>query len=299
MKKISFVYDTQKIEFAVMKSKRKSLSIAIQPDGNLLVKAPFFMSDDEIVKWVKTKTGWIVRQRAKILEQQQQNPPKQYVTGEKFLYLGKEYELEKGDLFLIDCEKEHEYSAVSETWDFCYVHINYHPHLQEYYNGICESGENVAFHYPQFYKDCFLKLESFSYEMNAKIEIKASAIVLSTILDLMTISEKDIPQNIKSCANYIAENFTEDISVEFLASIAGLSKYYFIRNFYKYYDSTPYEYLTFCRINHSKNLLISTNASIEQIAGDCGFSSVVTFNRCFKNKEGCSPSNFRKGLKMG
>ena len=94
MKNISFVYDTQKIEFAVMRSKRKSLSIAIQPDGNLLVKAPFFMSDDEIVKWVKTKTGWIVRQRAKILEQQQQNPPKQYVTGEKFLYLGKEYELE-------------------------------------------------------------------------------------------------------------------------------------------------------------------------------------------------------------
>jgi len=94
MKKISFVYDTQKIEFAVMKSKRKSLSIAIQPDGNLLVKAPFFMPDDEIVKWVKTKTGWIVRQRAKILEQQQQNPPKQYVTGEKFLYLGQEYKLE-------------------------------------------------------------------------------------------------------------------------------------------------------------------------------------------------------------
>lgn len=94
MKKISFVYDTQKIEFDVMKSKRKSLSIAIQTDGNLLVKAPFFMSDDEIVKWVKTKTGWIVRQRAKILEQQQQNPPKQYETGEKFLYLGQEYELE-------------------------------------------------------------------------------------------------------------------------------------------------------------------------------------------------------------
>ena len=94
MKNMSFDYDAEKIEFAIIKSKRKSLSIAIQPDGNLLVKAPFFMSDAEIVKWVKTKTGWIVRQRAKILEQQQQNPPKQYVTGEKFLYLGQEYELE-------------------------------------------------------------------------------------------------------------------------------------------------------------------------------------------------------------
>ena len=94
MKKAAFVYDTQEIAFVIEKSKRKSLSIAIQPDGNLLVKAPFFMTDAEIVKWVKTKTGWIIRQRAKIQEQWQQNPPKQYVTGEKFLYLGEEYELE-------------------------------------------------------------------------------------------------------------------------------------------------------------------------------------------------------------
>ena len=94
MKKMSFEYDTEKIEFAIIKSKRKSLSIAIQPDGNLLVKAPFFMLDSEILKWVKTKTGWIVRQRAKILEQQDLMQPKKYITGEKFWYLGQEYELE-------------------------------------------------------------------------------------------------------------------------------------------------------------------------------------------------------------
>lgn len=94
MRNMSFQYDTEKIEFAIIKSNRKSLAIAIQPDGNLLVKAPFFMSDSEILKWVKTKTGWIVRQRAKILEQQEMNSPKKYITGEKFWYLGQEYELE-------------------------------------------------------------------------------------------------------------------------------------------------------------------------------------------------------------
>jgi len=94
MKTMKFQYDVETIEFKVTKSKRKSLSIAIQPDGNLLVKAPFFLSDAEILKWVKTKTGWIIRQRAKIIEQQEINPPKHYISGEKFLYLGKEYELE-------------------------------------------------------------------------------------------------------------------------------------------------------------------------------------------------------------
>lgn len=91
---MSFQYYTEKIEFAVVKSKRKSISIAIQPDGNLLVKVPLFMSESEILKWVKTKMAWIIRQRAKVLEQQSLNPPKQFVTGERFWYLGKEYELE-------------------------------------------------------------------------------------------------------------------------------------------------------------------------------------------------------------
>ena len=94
MRNMSFQYDTEKIEFAVVKSRRKSLSIAIQPDGNLLVKAPLLMSDGEILKWVKTKTSWIIRQRAKVLEQQEENPPKQYVSGEHFWYMGQEYELD-------------------------------------------------------------------------------------------------------------------------------------------------------------------------------------------------------------
>jgi len=94
MNKLKFSYETEQIELVIQKSKRKSMTIAIQPDGNLLVKAPFFLSDDEIVKWVKTKTGWIIRQRAKILEQQQGSSPKQYAAGEKFLYLGQEYVLD-------------------------------------------------------------------------------------------------------------------------------------------------------------------------------------------------------------
>ena len=94
MNKLKFSYENEQVELVIRKSKRKSMTIAIRPDGNLLVKAPLFLSEDEIIKWVKTKTGWIVRQRAKILEQQQENLPKQYVTGEIFLYLGQEYVLD-------------------------------------------------------------------------------------------------------------------------------------------------------------------------------------------------------------
>ena len=94
MKKLVFQYETETIEVTVIRSKRKTLSIAIQPDGNLLVKAPLGLSDGEILKWIKSKTGWIIRQREKVLEQQNSNPPKRYRTGERISYLGCEYELE-------------------------------------------------------------------------------------------------------------------------------------------------------------------------------------------------------------
>ncbi|MBR5127551.1 MAG: M48 family metallopeptidase [Roseburia sp.] len=94
MRKIIFQYETETIEVSIIKSNRKSLSIAIQPEGSLFVKAPVALSDDEILKWIKSKTAWIIRQREKLLNQQRVNPPKRYVTGEKFSYLGCEYELE-------------------------------------------------------------------------------------------------------------------------------------------------------------------------------------------------------------
>ena len=55
-------------------------------------------------------------------------------------------------------------------------------------------------------------------------------------------------------------------------------------------------YITNYRIDYAATLLVNpySNCSIEQIATDSGFSSVRTFNRCFKEKVGESPSEFRK-----
>ena len=59
------------------------------------------------------------------------------------------------------------------------------------------------------------------------------------------------------------------------------------------------QYLTNCRISHSKELLISTAMPIEQIAYKVGMNSYSYFCTCFKRLSGMSPGEFRRKNEVG
>lgn len=67
----------------------------ILPDNTLVVKAPFFLPDILINKFIKDNSGWIEKQKQKV--SQKQARVKKFANGERFLYLGQEYELEIGN----------------------------------------------------------------------------------------------------------------------------------------------------------------------------------------------------------
>lgn len=50
------------------------------------------------------------------------------------------------------------------------------------------------------------------------------------------------------------------------------------------------------RINRAKQLLLNTNASVKEIAGQCGFSDYKLFLRMFKQYEGSTPTEYRNNL---
>jgi hypothetical protein len=77
------------ITYSIIKSKRKTLSIIIEDNGNVIVRAPKFLSDYEIKKFVFDKSDWIISKLLNIKTIEE----KKYIDGEKFLYLGKNYKL--------------------------------------------------------------------------------------------------------------------------------------------------------------------------------------------------------------
>lgn len=94
---------------------------------------------------------------------------------------------------------------------------------------------------------------------------------------------------------YIQENFAlNDITNESLAGITGMSTVYFRKLFTKRYGVSPMRYLSNIRIETAKNMLLSDNYSVSDIAEAIGFSSVYSFSRSFKKATGLSPTEFLK-----
>lgn len=87
-------YGTKTIEFEVEYRNRKSLEISIQPPDNIRVRAPKWSSEEEILKIVKSKGKWITQKLFEFKDVEYRKRKKEYVNGESFMYLGRNYSLE-------------------------------------------------------------------------------------------------------------------------------------------------------------------------------------------------------------
>ncbi len=81
-----------------------------------------------------------------------------------------------------------------------------------------------------------------------------------------------------------------------LASVAGMSRSTFAREFRDAFSMSPMEFVAKTRLHHAAEMLRSTNVPIKVIAGSIGFSSRSHFSRAFRDAYGTDPSNFRKRI---
>lgn len=92
---------------------------------------------------------------------------------------------------------------------------------------------------------------------------------------------------------YIYNNYKDNISVETLASIAGLNTSYFIRIFKKTMKMTPHQFLKMHRLNVALTML-NRDMSIQEIAESIGFENASSLTHALKKNMGVSPTQYRK-----
>ena len=99
--------------------------------------------------------------------------------------------------------------------------------------------------------------------------------------------------------NYLDANYAENITLDMLASLSHMNKYYLVHAFTKCIGISPITYLLQKRIQEGKSLLESTSYSISQISAALGFSSQSYFSQTFKKATGKTPVQYRNAFKWG
>ena len=90
---LSIAFGSKQIDFRLEFSARKSLSITVTPDLNVLVKAPVDTSLEKVKEKLRKKASWIIRQQSFFLSFHPKTPARKFINGETHLYLGRQYRL--------------------------------------------------------------------------------------------------------------------------------------------------------------------------------------------------------------
>lgn len=77
----------------IFRTKRRTLTLIVEDDGSLTVRAPLRVSDKAIHEFVDRHIKWIEKKQAQA-RVAVSSPARQFIPGETFLYLGKSYELD-------------------------------------------------------------------------------------------------------------------------------------------------------------------------------------------------------------
>jgi AraC family transcriptional regulator len=97
-------------------------------------------------------------------------------------------------------------------------------------------------------------------------------------------------------AEYIENNFAQQIPLATLAGLVRLSPHYFCRAFKQSFGAPPHHYHSSRRIEHAKMLLASPTCSVTEIGLAVGFSTTSSFTAAFRKATGRTPTEYRRGL---
>ena len=94
--------------------------------------------------------------------------------------------------------------------------------------------------------------------------------------------------------SYIDEHYKDEMSLEQLADLVGMTCTSFSRYFKQRTSKTISEYIIDIRLGYAARMLIDTADSISEICWRTGFNTLSNFNRLFRKRKGCSPTEFRE-----
>ena len=239
-----------------------------------------------------------------------------------------EYEVSKGDLFIINYDIPHEFRSFKDSRrpDLWVYNCIFKPEFLDYKLVNCKDFYNITHHFlfrSIFPKDSALdndikllardslEIEEIYEKMYREYTLKEEgyieilrAYVIELLITIFRLFRKNTAlgdnvetqrqETIHKVMKYMKANYSADLKLEDLATIAFLSPNYFSRIFKECTSMNISEYIQKIRIEQACKLLKQTDKKVIDVANDIGYKDIKYFNSIFKKITGKTPGKYRK-----
>ncbi|MBO9151772.1 helix-turn-helix domain-containing protein [Chitinophaga sp. GCM10012297] len=107
-------------------------------------------------------------------------------------------------------------------------------------------------------------------------------------------AQQHTSRRIQKAMEYMHQHFDDTVSLREVAALANMTEVSFSRFFKKRTGNTFIEVLNEIRMGNASRMLIDTTHTVHEIAYQCGFNNLSNFNRTFRKKKNCTPTEYRQ-----
>ena len=140
---------------------------------------------------------------------------------------------------------------------------------------------------PGFYS--VMKFFELMYELSISSDYKLLSSSAFAHVSMTTDSRR-----VQKVKEYIDSHYREEIRLQTLASLVSMTSTAFSRFFKLRTNKSISEYIIDIRLGHAARLLADSTMAVVEICYHCGFNNISNFNRIFKKRKGCTPTEFRE-----
>ncbi|MBR1927600.1 MAG: helix-turn-helix domain-containing protein [Bacteroidales bacterium] len=187
------------------------------------------------------------------------------------------------DIFPPDLLNKSQFSSISKMLSKAGHGLNFSVHSIMRVYSLLDTLSSVTEPFDQYLN--FLKiLYELSQDPGARILASSS---------FARASRDKESRRVMKVKQYVNDHYSEDLRLETLASLAGMTPPAFSRFFKSRTGRTLSDYIIDIRLGNAARLLVDTTQNVSEICYSCGFNNLSNFNRMFKAKRGYTPRDFR------
>lgn len=204
--------------------------------------------------------------------------------------------LEKGSGLFIPKNEAHSYNPISQRWLTDWFTFNGFA-VRQLLNSLGFYKHTIY----NLYDSRFIreKIEQCIRAGNIatdhkKLSVMTYDLIISLDAHISNKSGQIRDKKINQVIEYINVKYNQLITIEDMANILHVTPQYLCRLFKSATGKRPFEYVNMVRIQKSKELMLNTDMTIQEISYSVGFETPSYYGKWFKQLENTTPGSFRK-----